>query len=244
VAEAKALSKKYHFDIALVDWNLEGETGLDFIKDIQHQSYCPSKLVICSAYSKSFIEHNSQIKSDLLYLAKPLTIFSLGQMLNLDKSDQAIVGSSIVSTATSPESEENTSTKELSKSTQINTILLVEDNKINQVVATKLLESLGLHVDIAENGVSAIELINKNNYPVVLMDIQMPIMDGKEATIELRKTYTSEALNIIALTANITEEEIRYYKEIGMNGHLGKPYELIKIREILSNSYQLNESNT
>jgi CheY-like chemotaxis protein len=76
------------------------------------------------------------------------------------------------------------------------------------------------------------------------MDIQMPIMDDKEATIELRKKYSNEALKIIALTANITEEEINYYCDIGMDGHLGKPYELIKIKELLSEYFQLSQDET
>lgn len=72
----------------------------------------------------------------------------------------------------------------------------------------------------------------------------MPIMDGKEATIELRKKYNNEALKIIALTANITEEEINYYSDIRMDGHLGKPYELIKIKELLSEYFQLSQDET
>ena len=126
----------------------------------------------------------------------------------------------------------------------LETILLVEDNKINQIVATKLLQSLGLKVDVAEDGKSAIEKIEQGHYSVVLMDIQMPIMDGKEATIALRKKYSNQVLKIIALTANITEEEINYYSDIGMDGHLGKPYELTKIKELLSEYYKLSEDGT
>jgi CheY-like chemotaxis protein len=66
-------------------------------------------------------------------------------------------------------------------------------------------------------------------------------MDGKEATIELRKKYSNQALKIIALTANITEEEVNYYSDIGMDGHLGKPYELTKIKELLSEYFELSE---
>lgn len=71
------------------------------------------------------------------------------------------------------------------------------------------------------------------------MDVQMPIMDGIEATKILRKTTEYDELIIVALTANITEEEIVYYQKIGMNAHLGKPYELEKIRLLLSKYYTL-----
>ena len=125
----------------------------------------------------------------------------------------------------------------INKNQQHQRILLVEDNKINQLIATRLLESLGLTVDVAQDGYEAIAAVNENEYLVVLMDIQMPKMGGVEATIELRKTYSPEQLIIIALTANVTSAEIDYYMSIGMNRHLGKPYEIVKIKEVLMNYY-------
>ena len=92
-------------------------------------------------------------------------------------------------------------------------------------------------MDVANDGDEAIDIIKAKKYSVVLMDIQMPIMGGVEATIELRKTYSQEQLTIIALTANVTTEEVDYYMSIGMNGHLGKPYDIVKIRDILMNYY-------
>ncbi|GLS90288.1 hypothetical protein GCM10007916_13550 [Psychromonas marina] len=238
VSEAKALCHQQQFDIALVDWHLEGETGLSFIKEIKQQSCCPKKFVICSAYSQGFIEKNSTIDDAILYLAKPLTVLSLSKVLN---NEYAEINPAPSQVQLNNQHLQPVKEKLAPQTDHHNTILLVEDNKINQLIASKLLIKLGLNVDVAENGQEAIEMIENNNYRVVLMDIQMPIMDGKEATIELRKTYSTEQLNIIALTANITEEHIVYYKEIGMNGHLGKPYELEKIREILTVFYSLND---
>lgn len=239
VSEATALCQQNHFDIALIDWNLEGETGLDFIKEIKGQTCCPEQLVICSAYSQGFIEKNSVIDDDILYLAKPLTILSLSQTLDYKQNENSSTFSKTVLKKNHTAPKKVSAENEQDKPAQDNNILLVEDNKINQIIAVKLLVSLGLKVDMAEDGKAAIEMIDKNSYRVVLMDIQMPIMDGKEATIELRKKYTAEELYIVALTANITEEDIVYYKEIGMNGHLGKPYQLDKIRAILEEFYQL-----
>ena len=237
VAQATALCHAQHIDIALIDWNLAGETGLDFIKEIKDQACCPDQLVICSAYSQGFIEKNSIIDDDILYLGKPLTIFTLSQTLNYKEESSKTVSKTILK-KNQPQLEKVITANETASD---NAILLVEDNKINQIIAVKLLMKLGLQVDMAEDGKAAIEMINKNSYRVVLMDIQMPIMDGKEATIELRKTYTQDELHIVALTANITEEDIIYYKQIGMNGHLGKPYQLDKIREILSEFYLLKD---
>ncbi|MFS1438705.1 response regulator [Shewanella sp. 10N.286.48.A6] len=232
VKEAINLCQQNRFDIALVDWSLDGETGLDFINEIKTKNCCPETLVICSAYSQAYIEKHAPVESTILYLAKPLTFLSLSKTINLNSNIDTPL-SFLKENSEAYKSESNQLVKGK------NSILLVEDNKINQLIAKKLLTKLGFHVDLAENGRSAIELIMKKNYRVVLMDIQMPIMDGKEATIELRKSYSADDLNIIALTANITEGDIEYYKKIGMNGHLGKPYEIEKIREVLSDFYCL-----
>jgi signal transduction histidine kinase/DNA-binding response OmpR family regulator len=236
IKEAKTLCQNNNYDIALVDWNLKGENGVDFIKDIHSKDYCPTSLVICSAYSKAYIEDNSTVSCDLKYLAKPLTFFSFNQALNdhvHPNSEEETQQKSRDKPNKTPINVENAPTDDLQ------TILLVEDNKINQIVATKLLQSLGLTVDIAQDGVEAIEKIEKGNYFVVLMDIQMPKMDGTEATKVLRETYSHHALKIIALTANITEEEVSFYESIGMDDHLGKPYELDKMVKVLSQYVEL-----
>jgi two-component system sensor histidine kinase/response regulator len=238
VEKAKKLCEKNQYDIALVDWNLAKENGLDFISAVFNKKYCPASLVICSAYSKAYIQKNTTANCNLKYLAKPLTLDSFNQALN-DYSKQDSQHNSDL------QSNDNKKailpiSKSLPKQ-ELQTILLVEDNKINQIVATKLLQSLGFQVDVAEDGEEAIEKIEQGHYSVVLMDIQMPKMDGKEATIALRKKYNHHQLKIIALTANITEEEVSYYKDIGMDGHLGKPYELTKIKEVLAECFQLSQ---
>ena len=231
IKEAEIFCQNNNYDVALVDWNLKEENGLDFIKHIISTDYCPSSLVVCSAYSKAYIEENSTVNCDLKYLAKPLTFESFNQELS-DHIHKDVEHNQ------QPKISKKTN-KQTIKVDSISTydqqsILLVEDNKINQIVATKLLQSIDLKVDVAENGEEAIEKIKKGKYFVVLMDIQMPVMNGIEATKILRKTYNHQELKIIALTANITEEEVTYYESIGMNGHLGKPYELEKIVKMLT----------
>ena len=102
-------------------------------------------------------------------------------------------------------------------------ILLVEDNKINQIVATKMLEEKGLHVDVASNGLKAVEMVQKKQYALVLMDIQMPEMDGLQATQKIRSDPKYKSLPIIALTANAMEEDKRQCLEVGMNDLIAKP---------------------
>ena len=109
-------------------------------------------------------------------------------------------------------------------------ILLVEDNTINQEIIIGLLEDSGLHIDIANNGKEAIELFSNNSYELILMDLQMPIMDGIEATRKIREL--DKEIPIIALTANAMKEDIAKTQNVGMNEHLNKPIDIEKLYEV------------
>ena len=106
-------------------------------------------------------------------------------------------------------------------------ILLVEDNFINQQVALELLGRAGAHIKLAENGRIAVDtlLAEPNAFDVVLMDLQMPVMDGFEATREIRQ-HISTTLPIIAMTANALESDRTACLEAGMNEHVGKPFKI------------------
>ena len=104
-------------------------------------------------------------------------------------------------------------------------ILLVEDNNINQIVAKKMLQEKGFLVDVAPNGLRAVEMVAQKDYALVLMDIQMPEMDGIQATQVIRSDSKNDSLAIIALTANAMEDDRRCYLEAGMNDLVAKPME-------------------
>jgi len=102
-------------------------------------------------------------------------------------------------------------------------LLLVEDNEINQQVARELLESFGIQVVIAENGEEALARLKEEYFDGVLMDMQMPVMDGVTATREIRKNPQLANMPIIALTANVFVREQNEFLAAGMNDHIGKP---------------------
>ncbi|AMC33292.1 response regulator [Janthinobacterium sp. B9-8] len=104
-------------------------------------------------------------------------------------------------------------------------VLLVEDNHINQEVAREFLQSVGLLVDIAENGQLAIEQLQANHYNIVLMDMQMPVMDGLTASREIRKLKGFQLLPIVAMTANAMQGDRERCLAAGMNDHITKPIE-------------------
>lgn len=116
-------------------------------------------------------------------------------------------------------------------------ILLVEDNPMNQRVARYVLKMLGYDVDIAVDGTEAVEMFSKNSYDLILMDCHMPVMDGYEATRQIREIESEAAggreVPIIAVTADVLTSSYEMCFEVGMNDFLPKPYEAGDIRRIL-----------
>jgi len=115
-------------------------------------------------------------------------------------------------------------------------VLLVEDNPVNQKVAAKMLSRLGCNVDVAENGVVALERYERGRYALVLMDLSMPVMDGLEATrlIRLRERSTGEHVPIVALTANAMEGDRGRCIAAGMDEYLTKPVRSEGLAEIIA----------
>ncbi|MEB8432170.1 ATP-binding protein [Cocleimonas sp. KMM 6892] len=111
-------------------------------------------------------------------------------------------------------------------------LLLVEDNKVNQMVAKALLKKLGLDITISNDGLESLDAYQKDSFDIVLMDINMPNMSGIEATQELHKIMkvNNTSTPIIALTANVMEGAEEEYRSYGMNGYLSKPIEIDKLK--------------
>ena len=112
-------------------------------------------------------------------------------------------------------------------------ILLVEDNEINQEVALGLLEGLNFRVDVAENGQVALELVQQRHYDIVLMDMQMPVLDGVEATMAIRQLPQFDALPIVAMTANAMQQDLDRCRAAGMVDWVTKPIEPAQLQRAL-----------
>ena len=113
------------------------------------------------------------------------------------------------------------------------TVLLAEDNIINQEIAVEILTLLGLEVDLANNGQEAVEKVRSKDYALVLMDIQMPVMDGYQATKLIRSDARFQSLPIIAMTANAMDTDKSTCLAAGMNEHMGKPFEPKHLQRLL-----------
>lgn len=104
-------------------------------------------------------------------------------------------------------------------------ILLVEDNAINQEVSCQLLDEVGMQTSVAANGQVAVDMVSREQYDLILMDIQMPVMDGFQATAAIRALPGQQGIPILAMTANAFAEDRRRCLEAGMNDHVPKPIE-------------------
>jgi CheY-like chemotaxis protein len=118
-------------------------------------------------------------------------------------------------------------------------ILLAEDNLVNQKVAIGILQRMGYHVDVAANGLEVLEALRRQHYDVVLLDVQMPEMDGEEAAREICRRYPPEQRPLlIAMTANALEGDRERYLAVGMDDYISKPIRVEELMRGLEHAYQ------
>jgi CheY-like chemotaxis protein len=112
-------------------------------------------------------------------------------------------------------------------------ILLVEDNSVNQKVALLMLRKLGYHADVAANGLEALKALELHHYDIIFMDIQMPGMDGIEATEKIREIWPNRCIKIIAITAHALDFTCEDCISAGMDGYMTKPIKMEDLRTAL-----------
>ena len=115
-------------------------------------------------------------------------------------------------------------------------VLLAEDNMFNQKIATAMLKKLGLTTDIASNGMEVLDKISGTNYDMILMDCQMPKMDGYEATAKIRtdEKIKGQHIPIVAMTAHSSQEDRESCFKSGMDDYIAKPFKIDDLRVVLT----------
>ncbi|HMO14383.1 MAG TPA: ATP-binding protein [Pirellulaceae bacterium] len=127
------------------------------------------------------------------------------------------------------------------KSRSLN-VLVAEDVEVNRRIAVRVLEKMGHSVVLAENGLQAIEALERHNFDVVLMDVEMPEMDGIEATQVIRRSETGSRIPIYAMTAHVVPEIQARCREVGMDDHITKPIDFERLQQLLDNLSTLLET--
>jgi len=113
-------------------------------------------------------------------------------------------------------------------------VLIVEDNKVNQLVARRMVERLGYEADVVENGKLALDALAGTTYGMVLMDCQMPVMDGYEATMEIRRREPEhQHLPIVALTAHVLDNNREQCLGVGMDDFVAKPVTNTQLKDVM-----------
>ena len=210
--QALEMSDAYHAYI--IDWRLPDMNGIEVTRQIR-SLHDDTPIIILTAYDWSDIEVEAKAAGVTAFCAKPMFMFDLRETL------MSALGQKPADAVQRLLPEKNADFKGKH-------ILLVEDNELNREIAQEILREYGFLVDSAENGAVAVEKVSTaapGSYDLVLMDVQMPIMDGYTATRKIRALDdpARAKLPILAMTANAFDEDRRNALESGMNGFLSKP---------------------
>ena len=203
------------YDLAILDAQMPDQDGFELATAIRADRALAATrlLILTSAGQRGDGERCRQLGIQA-YLTKPIARADLVEA----------VGTVLAGTVSAPGAADLVTRHSIAESRHALRILLAEDNPVNQQVATAMLLKRGHQVDVVSNGREAVDAVARVRYDVVLMDIQMPEMDGFEATAKIRALPQGRTLPIIALTAHALSGERERCLERGMSGYLAKPF--------------------
>jgi PAS domain S-box-containing protein len=217
IAELEKCSNENPYKLVLMDWQMPGMDGVEasrIIKAKQQLGKVPT-IIMVTAFGREEIKKTADIGYLDGFLLKPITPSML-----LDTIMIAFGTKSSEGVLQHPDYEEEY--KKLA-AIQGAKVLLVDDNKINQEVGYEIIQQAGLIVTVANNGVEAVEKVNAFEYDIVLMDLQMPEMNGFEATRIIKSDPDFKDLPVLAMTANVMKQDIEKCLNVGMSDHIAKP---------------------
>jgi CheY-like chemotaxis protein len=217
ITELESAQEDKPFELVVMDWKMPGMDGIEASRRIKNHTGLSKipPIVLVTAYGREDVMQQAEEVGLEGFLLKPVNPSMLFDTI-MQAFGEAVPETSRVAQRKDQEAE-------ALENIQGARLLLVEDNEINQQVAKEILESAGLNVVLANDGQEAVNAVKENEYDAVLMDIQMPVMDGYTATREIRKDERFKELPIIAMTAHAMAGDEEKSLEAGMNGHVAKP---------------------
>lgn len=204
------------YRVFVIDWMLPEINGIQIARRIHQQTDGDALILILTAYDWADVEDEAKTAGVNAFCSKPLFMSELKKCLHV-----ALHG----------DHEEAQGSEENLDKLEGGRILLAEDVELNQEIAVEILGDAGFVTEVADNGQIAVEMIEKSEpgyYQLILMDIQMPVMNGYEATKAIRKLENKElaSIPILAMSANAFEEDKQEALKSGMNGHIAKPIDI------------------
>ncbi|MGE6171068.1 response regulator, partial [Aeromonas media] len=207
----------HHIRLAILDWRMGQEDGLDLALEMyQHSQWRRLPILMTSAWSREGLHGRMESMGLTHFLPKPMTENAL-----LAKVDELLNGSSHDSKVRQAEAQgDQQHFRELLHGTRV---LLAEDNRVNQQLIMEYLRRVEAVVTVVDNGREAVEQVAEQPFDVILMDLQMPVLDGLDATRQIRKMVDKHDVPIIALTASAMPGDRERCLGVGMNGYVTKP---------------------
>ncbi|MGH2306244.1 response regulator [Aliarcobacter sp. ERUVET-8] len=230
--EAYEIITREKIDYIIVDWHMPELNGLELLKKLQDNNINIPNILMITAHNKQELLNEAQNSNIYIekIIEKPFTPSTLYNTIFDKKIESKRVESKKMKLISSKKA------------------LIVEDNEINQLVTSQMLESIGFDIDIANDGLEAVDMANKSNYDIIFMDLQMPNMDGFEATKKIREFNKNTP--IVALSAAVMDKDKELTSLAGMNNHLAKPLIRSELESILKQYFEmelidnkLNKSN-
>ena len=225
----QAAMREDRYSVYIIDWLLPDMNGVEVTRRIRREMGEKVPVIILTAYDWSDIEEEAKEAGVTAFCSKPLFLSELRRCLN------SIIGK---------EKEEVEEKRRKPVTFRTGRILLAEDNELNQEIAMELLKDAGFRTEVARNGREAVDMLKEAGpgyYQVILMDIQMPVMNGYDAAREIRglEDPALSSIPILAMTANAFEEDKRESLRCGMNGHISKPIDVENLFRTLETALKL-----
>ncbi|QFY88858.2 response regulator [Magnetovirga frankeli] len=216
------------YRIIIMDWKMPGQDGITTVRAIQSDQglQATPTVVMITAFGREEVRQAASGLDISGFITKPVTPSSLLDAIML------AVGREVIQESRGMRQQDRM--REDIERVRGARLLLVEDNEINQELALELLTSNGLQVDVVSDGQAALDILQRESFDGVLMDCQMPVMDGYTATRKLRQQERFAQLPILAMTANAMEGDREKALAAGMNDHIAKPINLSEMFRALA----------
>jgi PAS domain S-box-containing protein len=227
LAEIERAAPERAYDLVLLDWKMPEIDGFEFAHRVRAMGHIRQpRIIMVTAYGDDSLMRRAAAEKLDGCLTKPVNAAALTDSIN------SAFGAELAQAAAQQAPSDGSRAPASLRGRQV---LLVEDNEFNQIVASELLTDVaGMEVVVAANGQDAVQHVRSRHFDAVLMDVQMPVMDGYQATALIRHDAAQRSLPIIAMTAHAMARDREKCLAVGMNDYVTKPFDPVELFSVLA----------